>query len=199
MNAFNPRPNFSRLSNYYKFQEPINILEQKYANGYPIFITFYAEDDVLPISERFYKICEKYGILENIHDLFYLVLLQVKQMEDVLVAAKDENEVLLRAQQLAGALLAFNPSSNNKAVDISFKTPIEQYKIQDPMLSAWMGGLIMKAVQTGDIPLTLLGVATDHLFIDHVNGERIINFGKVNEVFDLQVKKTTPAINQLHV
>ncbi|WP_295767276.1 hypothetical protein [uncultured Mucilaginibacter sp.] len=195
---FNPNPNFTRLSKYYKFSTAPEILHQQYPNGYPIQIDWYYTDEMVEdILKRFWAIIEKYNLLKDGDNLMYLILNQVNEIENIITAAIEQNNALLRAKELAGLLIAYHDVDSEKTPTISIKGQRETYKISDQPLSQWIGSLISEKVLNGNLPIQLMHMFSDFLFIDKVHGERSINFNKVLEIYNRKVQNTNTYIKQL--
>ncbi len=194
---FVPKPDFIKLSKYYKFQTPPEVLQQQYEDGYHIVINWYYTDEMVDdVTKRFTEIIHKYNLTEHLDNLMFLTLQKVQEFENVVTAAIDENNMMFRAKELAGLLLAYQDEELSKTPKLLVKTLKETYNVNDLSLSQWIGSLISKALKEGNVPLQLMNMATDYLFIDTVDGKRVINKSKVEEVYNRKLKKTSTYISQ---
>jgi hypothetical protein len=197
MLLFNPKPNFTKLSKYYQFQVSPEILQEQYADGFPILIDWYYTNEMVDgITEQFTEIVNRFGLSDHTDNLMYLVLTKAQEFEALVTAAIDENNMMLKAKELAGFLLAYQNKEANSAPALLLKGFTDTYKISDPYLSAWIGSLVSKAITNGDVPLQLMNMATDYLFIETVDGERRISKNKVEDVYNRKWQNTSTYINQ---
>jgi hypothetical protein len=197
MLLFNPKPDFKTLSKYYQFQISPEVLKEQYADGFPILIDWYYTDEMVDgITEQFTEIVNRYGLSEHNDNLMYLILNKAQEFEALVTAAIDENNMMLKAKELAGFLLAYLNKEANKVPGLLLKGFTDTYKISDPYLSTWIGSLVSKAIVEGNVPLQLMNMATDYLFIETVDGERRISADKVLEVYNTKWQNTSTYINQ---
>ena len=194
---FAPKPDFTLLSKYYGFQTTPEALQKEYVDGYQIQVDWYYTDAMVEdITRRFTDIVNRYELSEHFDNLMFLILSKVQYMENALTTAIEENDNLHRAKELAGLLLSYEAPELKNTPTLTIKGTNGRYNVKDPVLSKWIGELIVKALVQGPLPLTLFNYAIDYLFTEGKGEQRRIDISKVKAVHNQKPQKTSSYISQ---
>jgi len=152
---FNPYPDFSVLSKYFKFQHLPEELTQQYPDAYPIVIDWYdTEEKVAHIEEGFREIIKKYKLESSFDNLLFLSLGKLQELDSIQYELDFQFAQKKRTKELATLLLFFAESSPYQIHTILFKTNKKSAPIIDKKLIDWIQTIIIQSIKDGKMKLT---------------------------------------------
>jgi len=196
---FNPKPDFNKLSKYYKFSEPAETMFQQYSDGYPIIIDWYDSDEkVDAIQNRFTEIINDFGLIEHFDNLLFLVLSKIQDVEAIIDELEFQYHQKKRTKELANLLLTYfeaQPKFVNASIHL--KTRTGAAKLNDPKLIQWLFDSILKGFKEGTMNIADFEYNIRERFFDDTENGKMLSKTKLNIEANAKIDSPNKSIKAL--
>ena len=195
MLQFNFHLNYQRIHKHFQWPVTPEQMQEENPTGYPIVIDWWEEERDKAVFNSFQKILLRYDLVEFGDDLFLLLLLKYKLIEERIYDLELDYKNRNRAKDLANFLLLAKQTPKNKYNKLVLATNTDTAKVIDPDLIAWISQLITENIEEGNYPISMLGLAAVEMFTDRENPNEL-NIEKLRAAASTRISSPAKVIKE---
>ncbi|MBE9584011.1 hypothetical protein IM792_06080 [Mucilaginibacter sp. JRF] len=197
MTNFLVKPDYHLLSKYYRLSTEPDIMQEKYSGGLIVELMMCTTNEqASAIRQGFETIVNKYDLFAHLNNLLYLVFNKINIIDSVLYEYDWAYSYAKRTRELAQYLLAFKESDISRRNGLILKTQTSTAKIEDANLIELIGNSLIKALKTGNVPLSVIEYNTIDRFFDQDGNDLKLSLTKLRREANTNLESPKKRYNE---